>query len=353
MEQKEIRLLSQKKRRKFKYTRFAHNMRKNAKMRRLIVAVLIVAVAGVAVLIVRNQRHNKIFDVSGFSDANSSYTVTWNGHDWEYNENINSILLIGIDSTGEMKTSDTYGEQARADNIDLISFDDVNKTVKILPISRDTMTEVPNFTSSGYETNSMRTHLGFAFSFGNGGKASSMNVCNAVSDLLYGVEVYRYVTTNIDSIGYANDLIGGVTVEVPNDDLADKYPEMTKGAKVRLTDKNVADFLRYRSTEDGSNNGRMERQQAFLQAYIEKLKTMNEDDYVEMWNQLSSDESKIKTNMSQNMFMSLISNIRDYHYDPDTDNLKIEGTNGVENGYDVFYPDEDKLKELVVTTYFK
>ena len=328
-------------------------MRKNRKMRRLVIAVLVLAVILVISLIVMTQRRNKVFDVSNFSDGNAAYTVTWNGRDWEYNENINNILLIGIDSTGEMKTADTYGDQARADNIDLISFDAANKTVKILPISRDTMTEVPNFTASGYETTAMRTHLGFAFSFGNGGKASSMNVCNAVSDMLYGVEVYRYVTTNIDSIGYANDLIGGVMVEVPNDDLADKYPKMTKGAKVRLTDKNVADFLRYRSTEDGSNNGRMERQQAFLQAYVEKLKTMDEDDYLDMWNKLSSDKSKIKTNMSQNMFMSLISNIRDYKYDPNTDNLKIEGTNGIENGYDVFYPDENKLKELVVTTYFK
>lgn len=328
-------------------------MRKNVKMRRLVIAaVLLVFIAAIALIIV-NQRHNKMFDVSGFSDGDSKYTITWNGRDWEYNESINSILLIGIDSTGEMKTSDTYGDQARADNIDLISFNYEDKTITILPISRDTMTEVPKFTANGYEASKTLTHLGFAYSFGNGGRASSMNVCNAVSDLLYGVEVYRYVTTNIDSIGYANDLIGGVTVEVPNNDLAGRYPNMTKGAKVRITKKNVEAFLRYRSDKDGSNNGRMERQQAFLQAYIEKLKTMSDDDYLDMWQQLSSDDSKIKTNMTKSMFMNLIADIKDYRYDPDTDNLKIIGTDVVENGYDAFYPDEDKLKELVVTTFFK
>lgn len=329
-------------------------MRKNAKMRRIIIAIILVVVLAVAALIAISQRNNKKFDVSSFSDGSDAYTVTWNGRDWEYNENISSILLIGIDSTGEMKTSDTYGNEARADNIDLVSFNASDKTIKILPISRDTMTEVPTFTSAGYQSASINTHLGFAYAYGNGGRDSSMNVCNAVSDMLYGVEVFRYVTTNIDSIGYANELIGGVTVEVPNDDLANKYPEMTKGAKVKMTDKNVADFLRYRDTKkDASNNGRMERQRAFLEAYVEKLNQMNEEDYIEMWEKLSSDEGKIQTNMSRQLFMNLIANIKEYKYDPATDNLKIEGTDGTEDGYDTFYPDEDKLKELVVTTYFK
>lgn len=326
----------------------AKSMRRNKKMKSAVIAIVVIMLLLVAFLIIKTQREWKKYDVSPF--ASSSEEVK---SGYEYNEKISSILLIGIDSTGTMETSETFGNQARADNIDLISFNNQDKSVKILPISRDTMTEVSNFSSKGYEVGKTKTHIGYAFSFCDGGNESSMNVCNAVSDLLYGTEVYRYVTTNIDSIGYANNLIGGVTVEVPNNDLAGKYPEMTEGSKVELTDANVADFLRYRDTnKDASNTGRMERQQAFLTAYVKKLETMTKEDYEEMWDKLSSDESKIKTNMSESMFLGLLADLKDYTYNPNTDNLVIEGENKVEDGYDVFYPDENKLKELVRKTFF-
>lgn len=331
---------------------FVKQLKHNKRMQRIVIAVMAVIVILLALLIYSDIQHNSIYktneNVSGSVD-----TIEYNGREYSYNEGIQTILLIGIDSTGEMKTSKDYGEQARADNIDLIIFDKTNKRIKVLPISRDTITDVMNFTAKGYDAGTLRTHLGLAFSFGNGGHASSINVCHSVQNLLYGAKVYKYVTTNIDSIAYANNLIGGVTVTVPNNDLAGKYPEMTKGANVALTDANVADFLRYRDTAAaGSNNGRMERQQAFLEAYIKKLEKMSKSDYEKLWEQLSKDKSKIRTNMSENLFMNLIANVKKYKYEPSKDNLKIEGENTVEDGYDAFYPDEAKLKKLVVETFY-
>lgn len=319
--------------------------------------MVIAAVVALFVLIVFVVRaeisKNNAYKVGNVEATDKSNYLEYNGGEYYYNKSVTSIALIGIDSTGELKTSSGYGDQPRADNITLVIFNRADKTIKLLPISRDTMTDVKTFSARGHETGTLYTHLGLAFTFGNGGKASSMNVCNSVSGLLYGAEVYRYVTTNIDSISYANKLIGGVTVTVPNNDLAFKYPEMTAGAKVQLTDANVADFLRYRDTAAlGSNNGRMERQQAFLEAYIKKLAKLSKNDYVEMWDKLSNDKTKVRTNMTKNMFMKLIANIDKYSYNPSKDNLKIEGTNTVTDGYDAFYPDDEKLKKLVVDTFF-
>lgn len=336
------------KRRLYKFS-FFRVMHRNKTYKRIVGAIFVLVLLLVAFLIFKSQADFNRYDVSEFIASSENLDL----EDYEYDSNIVNVLLIGIDSKGTMHTSASFGEQARADNIDLISFNTHDKTVKILPISRDTMTEITQYSANGYEMGKLKTHLGFAFTYGNGGNESSINVCDAVSNLLYGTQVYRYVTTNIDSIGYANDLIGGVTVEVPNNDLARMYSNMTKGNKVKLDDSNVADFLRYRLKTDGSNNGRMERQVAFLEAYVEKLETMSHDDYVSMWNKLSSDTSKIKTNMDKKMFMSLIGNLKEYTYDPDKDNLKIIGENGVEDGYDVFYPDQDALKQLVIDNYFR
>ena len=325
-------------------------MRRNKNMKRAVIAIIIAAVLAAAFLIYKSQETWNRFDVSDYSYDKTERA----GTGYEYNKDIVSVLLIGIDSKGTMEVSQTYGEQARADSIDLVIFNTKEKTVKLLPVSRDTMTEVTRYSASGYEVGSMKTHLGFAFTFGNGGHESSMNVCNAVSDMLCGAEIYRYITTNLDSIAYANDLIGGVTVTVPNNDLAGKYPEMTQGSMVTLTDENAADFLRYRDTaEDGSNAGRMERQEAFLEAYVQKLETMSEDEYKDMWNRLKSDDTRIRTNIKEKTLMSLIADLRDYSYDPVTDNLSIEGENSVEDGYDVFYPDEEKLEEMARTIFFK
>lgn len=325
-------------------------MRRNKNMKRAVIAIIIAAVAASAFLIYKSQETWDRFDVSDYSYDKTERA----GSGYEYNEDIVSILLIGTDSKGTMEVSQTYGDQARADSISLVIFNTKEKTVKLLPVSRDTITDVTKYSASGYEVGSMKTHLGFAFSFGNGGHESSMNVCNAVSDMLCGAEVYRYITTNLDSIAYANDLIGGVTVTVPNNDLAGKYPEMTQGSEVTLTDENAADFLRYRDTAvDASNAGRMERQEAFLEAYVRKLETMSEDEYKDMWDRLKSDESKIKTNIKEKTLMSLIADLREYRYNPVTDNLSIEGENRVEEGYDVFYPDEAKLREMARTIFFK
>lgn len=337
------------KRRKRFSRAFSAKFGKNRKMKRAVIAIIVIMALVVSFLIFMSQNTWKKFDVSQYSISSNDEETGY-----VFNESIVNVLLIGVDSTGVMETSATYGNQARADNIDLISFDTVNKSIKILPISRDTITDVTKFSAKGYDVGTIRTHLGFAYSFGNGGNESSMNVCDAVSNLLFGTEVYKYITTNLDSIAYANDLIGGVTVLVPNDDLKAKYPELVAGSEVELTKDNVADFLRYRDPDkDGSNVGRMERQQAFLEAYVKKLETMTEEDYKDMWDRLSSDKSKIRTNISENMFLSLLEDLREYKYDPLTDNLSIEGEDMVEDGYDVFYPDEEKLRELVINAFFK
>ena len=323
-------------------------MRKSKSARSAIIAVLILAIILVGALIYMSQNNFSIYDMSQYSWDKESDVG-----DYEYNSDIINMLLIGIDSEGTMETSTTYGDQARADNIDLISINTKEKTVKVLPVSRDTMTDVMNYSTRGYEAGKVKIQLGFAFSFGNGGYESSMNVCDAVSDLLIGIPVPYFITTNLDSIAYANNLIGGVTVTVPNNDLSHKYSNMKKGNEVKLTKSNVADFLRYRGSEDGSNNGRMERQQAFIEAYIQKLETMSKDDFEDMWDRMDSDKSKIKTNLDEQMFISLIGGLKEYAYNPRYDNLHIEGKNKVEDGYDVFYPDKERLRELVIKTYYR
>ena len=332
-------------------------MRRNKNNKKFIIsviAIILVMLIIVALLIYKDQKDQRAYQIdTKLVEPQQTYSVTYNDEIYDYNTTIETVLLIGIDSEGKLEQQDNYGVDARADNIVLLIMDRLNHTLKILPISRDTMTEITKYTKSGYESTKYVDHLGFAFSYGDGYKASCENTCDAISNLLYGVNIRYYICTNLDSIAFANDLLGGVSVEVPNDDLVKIHPELKKGSEVTLTSDNVADFLRYRDTEvDYSNNGRMDRQQAFLTGFTLKAKTMSENDYVNLWEKLSGDDSKILTNMTKAHFMNLISRVSEYDYIEEESVLKITGVDKVEDNHDVFYPDQEELKQLVIDTFY-
>lgn len=321
----------------------------------MVVCILVVAlIAGF--LIWRDQiRQNayKVDESVSQEQDDGVYMIEYDGAYYEYNNNIMSVMLIGIDSTGKIESTDTYDNHARADNIEILIFDRRTSKISILPISRDTITPVHKYSMNGYDIGTEDTHLGFAYTFGDGGKISCLNTQQAVADLLYGVSPKYYFTTNLDSISFLNDLVGGVTVTVPNSDVSGVHPELVKGSKVKLNSSNVADYLRYRDTGiDYSNNGRMERQRAFLSAVVEKISNMDASEYEDMWEKINSDESNILTNLNNGQFIKLLDKIRKYDIDSKANLLKIEGKNDSLDGYDVFYPDQDKLKKLVIDTFF-
>lgn len=199
--------------------------------------------------------------------GNSYRNIVYKGQEYQYNNRITNILYAGVDSTGKLEASSQYGNKARADSIALVVMDEKNRRMTILSINRDTMTDIRRYTMNGNDKGLYTTHIGYAYSYGDGGKVSCESLCEAVSLLLGDIPVKRYVVTNQDSMPYINELAGGITLTVPNNDLQEKYPEMAEGAQVTLDDSNIKDFLQYRNTEESfSNEGRMQRQKAYLTA---------------------------------------------------------------------------------------
>lgn len=95
----------------------------------------------------------------------------------------------------------------------------------------------------------------------------------AVSNLLYGLPIQGYCSLNMDGIPILVESVGGITVTIPNDSLAERNPEWIKGANIDLTAENVEEFVRYRNTEKGQSAiERLERQIAFLEAYGKRQK---------------------------------------------------------------------------------
>lgn len=215
------------------------------------------------------------------------------------------------------------------------------------------MTDIRQYSLDGTDMGLYQTHIGYAYTYGDGGKVSCENLCEAVSLLFGGIPINRYVVTNQDSMPYINNLVGGVEVTVPNNDLAEEYPELYEGAQVTLDDTTIKPFLQYRDTSiDFSNEGRMERQRAFAMSYVNKVKSMDKSHIEKLWDSLDTMKDYLQTSITKNQYINLADFIKKSELTDDSF-IKLEGQDQVGKIHDEFYPDEDALQQLIIDLFYE
>ena len=268
-----------------------HHGSSRRKQKRKMMLVCTLAVAFVVCLlgfaVKQKLDRQKSYHVSGSNsiDVGAGYRYTeYNGKKYQYNNRVTTLLYAGLDTYDELKQTATYGDKARADSIMLIVLDEVSKKISVVAINRDTMTEVHRFSRNGNDLGTYVTHIGYAYANGDGGNASCENLKTAVSSLIGGLPISGYIVSNLNSIAMINDLVGGVTVTVPNDDLASKYPELTAGSIVTLDESNVRAYVQQRDTEvDFSNEGRIERQKSFVLSFMDSFGKLVKENSTQVW----------------------------------------------------------------------
>lgn len=329
--------------------------RQNRRFAALCIAMGILAAGVGGIFLFRAYERQKQLQVTAGNsvDMKNGYrTLTYQGKEYQYNSLITTVLYAGIDSKGKMEASAQYSNQARADSVSLVILDKKHEKMSILALNRDTMTPVRRYTRSGTDMGLYETHLGYAYSYGNGGEASCENLKEAVENLL-GIPVDEYAVTNQTSMPYINNLAGGITLTVPNDDLAEKYPELRKGAQVTLDDSNVTDFLQYRDIEkDFSNEGRIERQQTYINAYVPKIKEKIKEDMNGLWGELEQMGDYLQTSITRNKYLELANLLGSVSF-TEADYYRPEGEDQAGELHDEFYVEEDALQELVIRLFYE
>ncbi|MCD7746156.1 MAG: LCP family protein [Lachnospiraceae bacterium] len=346
-----------------------HHSRSHARKRRKMiaatVAVILVVCLATGGLLAQNWQHQKNLGVtvsnseesgdSGSSEntlTGSYREVVYNGETYTYNNLVTCILYAGIDSTGPLESAAVYGNKARADSIELVVLDKYNQKLSVLAINRDTMTEIRLYSSTGNDDGLYTSHLGYAYSWGDGGEVSCENLCEAVSLLLGGIPILQYVVTNKDSMTWINDLVGGVTVTVPNSELEEQYPELTEGAVVTLDETNVTAFLQYRDTsEDFTNEGRMDRQQAYITAYIQLLQQMDLDAFEDAWASMEEMEDYLQTSVTKSQYLDLAELVLSLDFS-EGDYIQLAGEDEAGDLHDEFWVDEEALQETILDLFY-
>lgn len=336
--------------------RKSRHQRKKQKMLILGLAAAVAFVGLAATVVINKLKEQKNYHVTGANsvDVGAGYRYTeYNGKKYQYNNRVTTLLYAGLDSFDELKQTATYGDKARADSIMLIVLDEVSKKMSVVAINRDTMTEVHRFSRNGDDLGVYVTHLGYAYTNGDGGEASCENLKTAVSTLFNDLPIDGYMVSNQTSIVMINDLVGGVTVTVPNDDLAAKYPELTTGNVVTLDESNVRAYVQQRDTAvDFSNEGRIERQKSFVLSFMDEFGAMVKEDASSVWDSLEACSDWMQTDITKNKYLSLADAFSNTNLTPDSYYI-LEGEDQLGELHDEFYYDEDALQELIIKLFYR
>lgn len=317
----------------------------------IIAGVAVLAVAGLGYVGIQKKKAAEAASAKATTEAEDSNTVTWQGKNYKYNQNLSNYLLLGVDKRTPAETRVGKADAGQADALFLLSLNRKTKEMTLISIPRDTMTDVESFDLEGKSLGKSKDHISLSYGYGDGGAESCKLTQEAVSNLFYGLPIQGYLAMNLDGIPELAKSVGGLTVTVPNNSLEYKYPEFAEGAEVTLTEENTEIFVRSRDVDESQSAiYRMERQKAFLDAFSKKAKECYEQNAKFAANLFVAIKPYTVTNISEDRLMKLFQTADEG--DGYTEwTVPGEGTQGL--SYDEYHVDDDALYAKIMETFYQ
>lgn len=97
-------------------------------------------------------------------------TLKYQGEKYKYNKDMINFLLLGVDTSGEVHAEENKGEAGQADTIILAALNNKKKTITLIPINRDTMTEISIYNEYGEFLGKQVEQIALAYAYGDGEK---------------------------------------------------------------------------------------------------------------------------------------------------------------------------------------
>lgn len=276
-------------------------------------------------------------------------TLTYQGQKYELNENIETILVLGLDKFASV-SAESYNNDKQADFLMLFVIDNEAETCKLVHLNRDSMVPMNILGVAGDKVGTVTKQLALSHTYGNGKEVSCRNTANAVSNMLMGVEIDHYISVTMDAVCTFNDFVGGVTIEIL-DDFTGIDDSLVKGETVTLNGEQALRYVRSRyGLDDPTNNHRMVRQKQYLEALYQKTseRIAADDKFIAEAAVKVSDY--IVSDCSGNKLENLLYRISEFK--PDT-MLDIRGETVVGEEFLEYYLDENSIKEVVVSCFYE
>ncbi|WP_408071419.1 LCP family protein [Butyrivibrio sp. JL13D10] len=233
-----------------------------------------------------------------------------NGRVCTYDAAVRNYLIIGTDVSGTYKDKDSADYRGNmADVLLLVVLNRSDNNYAVLEIDRNTVMNVPMMNADGSVNARSDMQICTAHWYGGNPRMSSENTVNAVSELLGGVPIDGYYELNMDSIEQLNSAIGGVTVTVEGD-FSQVDPTLIDGEEITLNDEQAYNYIHARmEVGDGSNEGRMARQEAYIKAFLNRLMERTKENSKFPNEIYQNMKSVAQTNMTGNDFSRVLNRV--------------------------------------------
>jgi LCP family protein required for cell wall assembly len=261
-----------------------------------------------------------------------------------FSQNIMHILLMGLDSTRNL----------RGQNTDVIIVAAINKDTKqvsLLSIPRDLWVYIPTYGWSRINTAHRR---GYSLNYPGGGPALLMRTI----EMNFGIPIDHWARVDFQGFERVVDELGGVDMVVPCSVNLRYKPPTSESEQEMILEPGLyhmdgAMALRYvRTRRDGTDFDRARRQHQFLRAMWHQAKSSNLLPKIPgLWSAL---KGSIETDLSLGDILSLAplaldlkpQRIRSLYIGPD------DVTNWTtSDGWSVLLPQYDKIQRLVASLY--
>lgn len=318
------------------------------------IAVIVLAGSGIAIALMVRKNPVQTTEVTTYVPQKQEVpTMTSGNKKLQIKEDMDVILVMGVDDRERVTDSDTYVNSSQADVLYVFAIDHKNKTYQALQINRDTMTNVQTYTVDGEKFTKNQKQICLAHSYGKTERERCLNQVDAVSGLIFDIPIAHYISLDMGAISILNDQIGGVTVTIPAG-MESIDPAFVEGAKVKLQGKQTELFVRSRSElENDTNIFRMERQEIFLKAWKEQAKSKMSTDSNLALNMLLALSNYMYSDMSVNRLSDLSNKLKDYK---DLGTVTTTGES-IEEGdghvFREFHVDMDDLKRKIMELFYE
>lgn len=278
--------------------------------------------------------------------------VVYNGETYTYNENIVSILFLGVDKKN-IAAEAGYGKNGQADSLFVAAFDTATGSIKIIPLSREAMTDVNIYTSDGSYGGIENTQLCLAYAYGATGAESCENVRRSAERLLYGVKISSYVAIDLNGVRALTDAIGGVNVTAL-ESLKDGSGKLmfTEGQNINLTGALAELYIRQRDNDVEANNRRMQRQKQFMSAFASKAGNQILANFTRLGEYYGIAKPYLVSDLTFSEITYLASCSLTTDIGKSIAYMSIAGNTVMGEAHTEFYPDKVSLYETVLNTFY-
>lgn len=278
--------------------------------------------------------------------------IKYKGDIYEYNDGIMTFLVMGIDEKGDVKEVAEGTNGGQADALFLAAANSRNKTITIIGINRNTITDINFYNETGAYVTTSKAQLAVQHGFGNGMEESCEYQREAVQKLFYNLPIHGYAAINMSAIATINDAVGGVDVKVL-EDLAAVDKSLVEGQDVHLMGESAFWYVKYRDTDIfGSADMRLDRQKQYLKALVATAVGAAKKDITVVTDLYQAVMPQMVTDISLDEVAYLAPELVNYRFREDSF-YTLAGETVMGERFEEFYPDEDALCEMILEIFYE